>query len=493
MIVGTIKMGYLLFIITLLATTCLAVGKGKKKKPLAAATTSDEISTILDLPCVQRTLDQWLKLPLETLRLLCTDNHLHTRGIHASLARRLFDFFNDHNNVTPVISNDSTSMSPADIAEIVRLQIRDIFSDPSILASLASQIPSQIPSNTVVSAAGQPSSSAAGLINMQIHNDTATAAQQQQQTIAAQQAIAAQLQATGRLQPPIAIIPTQTAATAHQPSSLSVDVNNNLPFELLHHQQHLSDNPPAILPSLVKKIKNREFINFDLLLPQTTAATPGEYSVQFQSDGSNSTTALSLIPKTSSNTIKVHDFSLWLVAWNNFMRTYIHFFPLMAPQLAFYQSMICQYAHRYNFDEVYTFDRNFRARTASSPLFRWDRLDPELAAQHLCTFRPICFKCKQFGHYATACPYHRPSSGTTTNRHQNQTQFNHPMMLPFRAPQRTTNQRFNTFRSSGAQQPCYYFNNYGDCNRPTCTYNHICESCHGAHPKTHCPDRSRKY
>ena len=487
----TVKLLVLFIMFTLIS----AVGKGKRKKPSAAATSAEEINHIIDTSYEQRTLDQWLKLPLESLRLLCTDNHLSTRGIHASLARRLFDFYSHPPPTIPSPITTNSTLTALDIAEIVKQQISNMFSDPTVLATLASLQSVNKPSSSVadvLSSAGPSTSSATGIsYSNSLIQDGAVS---QQQPVVSQSQINRGLQAL--LLPNV----TQLIHSNLITDQALLPEDNNVPFQLLHHQQHLSDNPPAILPAVVKKIKNREFINFDLLLPHNSAASPGEYSVQFQPDGPNSDAALSLVPKSSSNSIKVHEISLWLVAWNNFMRTYIHFFPLMAPQLAFYQSMICQYFHRYVFEEVYTFDRNFRARIASSDLFRWDRLDPELAAQYLYTFRPICYKCKQFGHYSTTCPYQRPSGGSaprypssSPNNNITHNLTNQSLMPPFRSPQRINNSRFSTFRSPTAQQTCYYFNSYGDCNRPACTYRHSCESCNGAHSKNHCPNRSRKF
>ena len=45
----------------------------------------------------------------------------------------------------------------------------------------------------------------------------------------------------------------------------------------------------------------------------------------------------------------------------------------------------------------------------------------ELVARFLHTFKPICYNCRKFGHYATACP--SASSPLTTLNHQSQPPF----------------------------------------------------------------------
>ena len=184
----------------------------------------------------------------------------------------------------------------------------------------------------------------------------------------------------------------------------------------------------------------------------------------------------------------------------------------MSSQLLYYQSMICQYASQYIFDDVLLFDRNFRIRIANGLRqgLRWDRYDNELVARFLRTFKPICYNCRKFGHYVSACP--SASSPLTTLNHQSQP--------PFLAPQRTNPRQASTYDQPTRQlqplpinrQPhlspanrqlqlspanrqqlsCYYFNQFGRCEKFRCTYSHSCETCGGNHGKSHCPGRSRR-
>ena len=87
------------------------------------------------------------------------------------------------------------------------------------------------------------------------------------------------------------------------------------------------------------------------------------------------------------------------------MRTYFQTLTLMSSQLLYYQSVIYQYVQQLNFEDVYTFDRNFRMRLANNKFLHWDHHDQELVAKFLNNHKPVCFKCKNFGHFSTTCPF----------------------------------------------------------------------------------------
>ena len=150
------------------------------------------------------------------------------------------------------------------------------------------------------------------------------------------------------------------------------------------------------------------------------------------------------------------------------------------------------------FQSFYWFDRQFRLRLANNNILRWDRFDFELVGRFLRTFRPVCFRCRNFGHYAQACPRLSSSylgghsspytGGRIPPRFRNappppapgytQSQFRPRIMGPrseFRPP---------------AQHTCWYFNSNGFCNNPRCCKAHVCSSCGDNHPLSHCTQRS---
>ena len=132
---------------------------------------------------------------------------------------------------------------------------------------------------------------------------------------------------------------------------------------------------PTDPPAQVKKIINREYIDFNALLSDSSSVTPGSYFIEM--DPSSHYTTLSLIPRPSQHKIMFF-LGSWLLACNNFLRAFSFYHTETTPQLMFYQSMICQYAHQYMFEDVQTFDLNFRIRLANGRgTVRWDRHDPE--------------------------------------------------------------------------------------------------------------------
>ena len=103
------------------------------------------------------------------------------------------------------------------------------------------------------------------------------------------------------------------------------------------------------------------------------------------------------VPKSQSNRTKVVDFNTWLQAWCVFVRVYCRFHSHRVQEVLHYQTIMAQYGHQYVFPEFYLFDRQFRLRLANNNILRWDRFDFELVGRFLRTFRPVCFRCRNFG------------------------------------------------------------------------------------------------
>ena len=97
------------------------------------------------------------------------------------------------------------------------------------------------------------------------------------------------------------------------------------------------------------------------------------------------------------------------------MRTEAQAYPLLTAQLFYYQSMIFQYANQYVFEDVYTFDHNYRMRLAHNNNLRGDRHDLELVAKFFHTHKQVCYKCNNFGHYSSACPLTTTSSSAASS------------------------------------------------------------------------------
>ena len=180
--------------------------------------------------------------------------------------------------------------------------------------------------------------------------------------------------------------------------------------------QHNADMLPPLLESVLLKIKQGKFINFDLLLPQSYCPSSNDDCVVQVGGGENaSSSSITLVPKSQNSKAKVLSFNLWLQAWCNFARVYVCYHGHQTDQILHYQPLMTQFDQQYIFEEFYLYNRQFRLRMASSPALRWDRIDVELTNRFLHTTWPICYRCNTHGHYASVCPL-LSRSGTFTRK-----------------------------------------------------------------------------
>lgn len=150
-----------------------------------------------------------------------------------------------------------------------------------------------------------------------------------------------------------------------------LEYNNNSIFLEYNNSnsrgEPLLSNMPALPQAVIDKIRNGEFVNFDLLLPNRSPVLTDEYS--FKMVG-GSTPSVSLIPKNQHKP-KVIDFSSWMVAWTNFLRCYILFFPQRIQELIRYQALITDFASQYIFSAWSQYDRMFRYQLTFNQELSW--------------------------------------------------------------------------------------------------------------------------
>lgn len=277
---------------------------------------------------------------------------------------------------------------------------------------------------------------------------------------------------------------------------------------------------PPILPPILKKIKASEYINFDYLLPpsinvsSTTTVTSipmsdGEYNLVGLTNHEGRQT-LSLGQKTPKSRVK--DFPTWCLAWSNYLRCMMNFFPHLASQMVTYQAFIIQFANQYAFPAVYAYDQLHRVEIANDPTKSWDVIDDMLFNQTL-RGAPAptstvmdkayasssatvtsgnkysgnrsgvqCFNCGRKGHTAPQCfqsarfvqqQGQSAGSGGGGQQFRNATQPN---------PTRS--------QSTARAPPKYCFRyNKGALCQMGCIFLHKCDSCNGDHPFYLCPQR----
>ena len=479
-----------IFIILLLQYHCQAV-KRKSATSVAAE----------DKSYVSRTLEEWQSLKLESLRLICNRLSLHARGTREILAGRLFNHF--HPNPAFATSTNVESASTATTTESVSVS-QPVLQPDIAITNQATQLPIIQPNHN--STTTPLNLDITHLIRTEIQRALATSTTASHIDVDFAPVIThnnppnhngniASKQTTS----PFA---AAEAASPITPPTLQLSESASAQIMSQHAQPQMSQLLPNIMPSQVEKIKRREYIDFNLLLPES-ASTPTGFALHVNPDSVGEDSGLSLIPRSMK--VKLIDFHSWLIAWNNFMRTYVFFYPDMTAQLMFYQSMICQYAQQYVFEDILAFDRSFRIRVANGRAFglRWDRYDQDLVGLHLNNFRPICYQCKNYGHWASSpsCPnkssnnrYTYQASSTTATNNRPQT-----AQLPFRAPQPPPQQHtsyaapaYNSSNHNRRTVHCYYYNQSGRCDKPDCRYPHTCESCGGLHARVFCPGRNKR-
>lgn len=530
---------YRVVVIFLLLTYCVLHTSSVKKRPSTRKRPNDQMDQGVE-DDKNRSLRDWLNLPRVVLDLACNRYGLTSTGSIETVANRLFTNFNAHEQfsntigaptctvtttsnrqvrvspashgqsarapaetftatvpdiATPIIhpATDSQSFPTASIAEIVRNEVR------ALCTSMGLQSTYTAAPNT---SAVQPDS----LRNLPNHNDNDNISR-------------------NGINLPNNNINNLRNNTAWNTNHNGFQVSNNLPntlpienvnnnnmnnnIQVLHNLPNTFSNvnnhngasivdyrsnnvgPSSSLPScptrVLAQIRNREYINFNNLLPSAVATSNDDFSVQVNTD-TNEFHVSSGTPRSQSRP-KVRDLTSWLGAWNTFIRATTYFYPHLSSPMLCYQTYICKYAAQYEFSAWSTYDIMFRQALANDPQMSWDRVDNELFNSYIQSgqlLRSVCYTCRRPGHLTSNCPQrqvtHRSSSNTNNYPTNNHPANSNPAPQPFRAPQRPMLPSTSNIRT------CVHFNNRG-CTNPRCTYAHQCNICSDHHPATHCPKR----
>ena len=413
--------------------------------------------------------EDWLRCTPEVLRLACNAMNLASTGSRPVMADRLWSFYHPPQEaVTDNINEDegaldavqfelptsasatitSTDMNSI-IAQQVRLEIQRFFTQNSTLT-----LPG-IPQRT--NPLPQPPTSLAS---------QAMAAAASPPPLASLQQLMSWPQSSSA--PDIA--PTTQAPTPGTPSFQSM---------------------PALPKAVIDKIRAGEFVNFDNLLPNHSPVSNEEFAFKVVGGSSPS---VSLVPKHQTKP-KISNFNSWMVAWTNFVRAYTIFWPHRIQEMILYQATIADYANQFSFHAWSGYDRMFRYRMAHDATLSWSRHDENIYNRYLrgAPLQNLCFTCRNFGHYANACPLRAGGQASADSS------------PPFRAPQRTVSAAEALPPFHGPPRPggtgangqrnrytCNYFNNNGQCSSESCRFAHKCRVCFGPHAASECPKRSAR-
>ena len=207
-------------------------------------------------------------------------------------------------------------------------------------------------------------------------------------------------------------------------------------------------------PSLLRRIRRGEYVNFALLLPTPPGTDPNpKRSRRSRSSSPYSRDNDHREPKPP--VAKITNLDSWLRAWSRYILAVTHFYPAKAIQMIKYQDRIVTAAERYSVDGWYSYDKAFRLKLSHDPSLRWDRLDSDLWSFWCASqARPFCSRCHRYGHMQAACPAgksaFRPSTANT--------------------------------KTKDGRTICLRFNHSSCPNANKCRYAHVCLKCEGGHP-----------
>ena len=201
---------------------------------------------------------------------------------------------------------------------------------------------------------------------------------------------------------------------------------------------------------LVSKITAGLFVDLADLLPDNIRAQ--EIEPQAFLEGKL------VVSGSKKRVIEIADIVTWIEAFTIFSMILCHTFPSRWKDLNQYKLLIIQTARRFSDKSWLHYDIAFRKEAAASGSTDWSRMHPDLYNFH--TRSPVTTSA---------------ASGSSTSSASSLTE---------------------PLGSSGnprSSQYCHSWND-GRCRWPfgRCRFRHSCESCHGDHPRIHCPHRSAR-
>ena len=270
---------------------------------------------------------------------------------------------------------------------------------------------------------------------------------------------------------PNALLPQNPMSLLQSPSAHNMPAVAAPPMQ--EYQGNTSNNSlsscllPPISEKPLKEIKNREFVDFNSLLPNALYDGASDLDNLYLkvNPTANGEQQLSFASKNARKR-KICDFKSWLEAWNIFIRTMVFYHPDLGPELLAYQECISTFQRRYPVSSWLRYDSAFRMNIAMNKSLSWARHDEYAFNKFIrcpaIESLPKCYICSAENHLANTCP-----------------------QKPFRPkiePRPTT----SSGQSQNASMPICRFFNYNTCNNQRCRFAHKCHKCHGNHPYVHC-------
>ena len=271
--------------------------------------------------------------------------------------------------------------------------------------------------------------------------------------------------------------------------------------------------PPALKETLLKKIEDRIFVDFQDLHPDNQMA-----------DFSNSTNTPTIQVDQHSGLLSQKDFAIrkarinsfprWSSCFMLFAQAHLHYHPEDYFLLFTYHAIMIEHFNTYHYEACVKYDRNVRLSMANQRTLaperktvHWNEVNQPIKTWYLSGNELTrCSYCKGTGHYPSACrqkqddegrnlprqiaaaitevfpqpPYQQAFQQPAARLHQQQ-----PTFGAFRGRQSSTNnyhqQNHQSYTQSNpvpAQQKyCRRFNTNSQCAKPPCQFIHACSAC----------------
>ena len=300
-------------------------------------------------------------------------------------------------------------------------------------------------------------------------------------------------------------VPVVASAT-HQSNFLTPGMNNNSINSWSAFNNPFT--PPSLSKKQLKKIEDREFVDFIDLLPENQTADIGlgihdRPIIEIDEDTG------SLVHKDHKvKKAKVSSFHRWSVAWTIFAQAHLHYHPEDFFELFQYHAIMVQHINTYRYDACYRYDCDVRLKIQAEskmPLGRrtvfWGKECEAIRNRRLINHPlPVCDNCRTPGHHERTCRKKdgdkdeasstQRNSQQSNNNHNNNYRWQAPQQPPFRANWKSGNNN-KSGKVPPSQKPCWNFNHGVPCEKPQCMFLHVCHWCGDPrHKASACPDHT---
>ena len=321
----------------------------------------------------------WQRLGKDLLRQRCREYGLPATGKLGALAVRLFDHFNPPDPAPELPAGILNVGAPEGHADAVNQgqegQIQPPDQEPVLIQA---EVNHPAHDGGAAFEVIEANNAAAPDVEVAMHegnpqapnhaaNNALFVSREDLRKIIREEVAAASLrtqQPAAQAQPPLQPVPfpQKTQLALLSPSSVNAlpsssrQISDEGNFnQLVDSQSSSFDGLPPLSTKISKLIQNREYVNFNLLLPGSLYSSQPD-QLKFEIQASQSCEDTISMSTTRNNQQKITSFSAWLEAWNIFIRGTVYFHPKMAQELLAYQEAISNYARIYPYEAWSQYD-----------------------------------------------------------------------------------------------------------------------------------------